>query len=44
MNKDSSNLKFTLRDRNKICYNKKFGGFVLYKQAEEAEEWVDMEE
>lgn len=30
-NKDSLNHKFNLRDRKKICYNKKFGGFVLYK-------------
>jgi hypothetical protein len=44
MKKDSLNHKFNLRDRNKICYNKKYGGFVLYKQGEDAEEWVDVEE
>ena len=36
-NKDSLNHKFNLRDRKKICYNKKFGGFVLYKPDEDME-------
>lgn len=42
--KDSLNHKFNLRDRKKICYNKKFGGFVLYKQEEGMEDFEAEEE
>lgn len=40
-NDDGSN-RFNLRDRKKICYNKKYGGFVFYNQ-DEAIEGIDNE-
>ena len=30
--------QFNLRDRKKICYNKKYGGFVYYKNGDEVDE------
>ena len=36
-NVDDANMnhRFNLRDRKRICYNKKYGGFVLYNQEQD---------
>lgn len=44
---EDPNHKFNLRDRKKICYNKKYGGFVYYKPEDDLEggdKWLEEKE
>ena len=36
--------RFNLRDRKKICYNKKYGGFVFYKNDDDIQVEEGLEE